>query len=779
MKKVTKKSLMLLLKGVFAIALFSVIVLNMYSVKATDQKNYSTFNFDQLEETNKEKWEEYCRLSFNDQGKKDQEECYKRLRDTLKDFYEELYKLLATYQNDDLYINDQVILWTVFFSQFDTPTTGNDPYTVNNNNSNLNPFEQWAKNYFGFNLDGSKGEGVSTKPDYSNINYYAQETDTLKILIRNCVAYTTTCYGVVGDVTYVTASDGTKNATCPSGGSPTYNLHGEASPVCADNIETYNMGFWKYFLSKIAHDEDLGIFAIVRFLGFSYNDENYDACHEYDSTYPEGVHYVYNEDPKVDYNMYFDFLKENAYFDNKANLQYYFNDVLVLADVDCLKNDVCENSLEAKGEEEYHKYQEMLEYDRLEIIYDILEILDAYNIGIQYGSYNPKSDLIPGNHDYNRKAYYWPIGSDETTEKNGVIFADGEPASTTVKSYFGERTNEVTGKKEMHYGIDIEGQNGVTNVIAVEKGEVITVVDSCSPGDYECNEGYGNEIIISHPDGNFTVYASLASIDPAVTVGSTVLKGQLIGKVGQTGRTKSADLHFELREGGNSITHAVNPTKLLSASEPRPSGYGGGDFSMHSTSLTKEEFVTGMKNYCNRGGCGGSLSYFAQHADTIYDVSVSNGLNPEFTVVRAINEGFSPGSSRNNYWGIGCTNTGGLAACKSYSSFESGIKGLANLGIVRKYDSALEVFTKGHYAYIGSYWYNPGSSSKGGCYYFPYIKEYYTDTSRIPVVENACAAGRSCTDAGCTKTNDADQEAYGYYQIRTMTKSRYNIWGLN
>ena len=565
----------------------------------------------------------------------------------------------------------------------------------------------------------------------------------------------------------------------PSGGSPTYDLPNETSPSCADNIETYSMGFWKYFLSKIAHDEKLGIFSIVRFLGFHYDDENYTSCHTYDSTYPEGVHYVYNEDPRVDYNMYFDFLKTTTYFDNKANLQYFFDDVLLLADVDCLKNDVCENSLEAKGEEEYAKYQEMLEYDRQKIIYNILEILDAYDIGIQYGSYYPKSDLIPGNHEYTRKAYYWPIGSDEITEKNGVLFADGDPASTSVKSYFGERTNEVTGKKEMHYGIDISGTEGTTNVIAVEKGEVISVVDSCSAGDYECNEGYGNTIIISHPDGNYTVYASLASVDTAVTVGSTVLKGQLIGKVGQTGRTKSADLHFEIRQGGNSTVNAIDPVSLISSSEPRPTGYGGGDFSMHSTSLTKEEFVNGLKDYCSRTGCSGSMAFFAQNGETIYDVSMANGLNPEFTVVRAINEGFSPGSSRNNYWGIGCTNTGGLAACKSYGSFSAGIKGLATLGIVQKYDSALEVFTKGHYAYIGSNWYNPGSSSSGGCYYFPYIKEYYTDTGRIPTVENACAAGRTCSGGSCIPTNDADQEAYGYYQIRTMTKSRYNIWGLS
>ena len=174
---------MLLLKSVFVIALFSVIVINMYSVKATE-KNYKSFDFDKLEEKNKQNWMDYCESSFNDQGKKAVNKCYDKLTDTLEDFYKELYKILAKYQEDNLYINDQVILWTVFFSQFDSPTTGNTPYTVNNNNSDESNFEQWAHNYFGFNLDGTSGEGVSTKPDYSNIEYYANETDTLKILIR-------------------------------------------------------------------------------------------------------------------------------------------------------------------------------------------------------------------------------------------------------------------------------------------------------------------------------------------------------------------------------------------------------------------------------------------------------------------------------------------------------------------------------------------------------------------------------------------------------------------
>ena len=56
MKRVTKRRLMLLLKSVFVIALFSVMVFNMYSAKAVDKKDYSSFNWDKFKEENLDNW---------------------------------------------------------------------------------------------------------------------------------------------------------------------------------------------------------------------------------------------------------------------------------------------------------------------------------------------------------------------------------------------------------------------------------------------------------------------------------------------------------------------------------------------------------------------------------------------------------------------------------------------------------------------------------------------------------------------------------------------------
>jgi hypothetical protein len=324
---------------------------------------------------------------------------------------------------------------------------------------------------------------------------------------------------------------------------------------------------------------------------------------------------------------------------------------------------------------------------------------------------------------------------------------------------------------QMHYGIDISGVEGSTNVIAVYSGTVYSVVSNCTKGDYTCNDGYGNTIIISHPNGDYTVYGHLSSIQPNITVGYDVVKGELIGKVGATGDTNTAALHYELRKGGNSVENAENPTDTTSPDNPRPA-IASGDFSVHETSLTKDQFCSGLRSYCNNHSCG----VFSVNCETVYDTSISSNVNPELVVARAMCEGFSPGGSTNNYWGIGCTNTGGGRDCRSYSSLASGIQGFAS--VVAKYDTASQMMSK--YAYIGKYWYNPGSWSTGGCIYFSYIRQYMS-SGRQSTVNSVCSSSAHCDTSGgqCTPTTQEDQDAYATWQVANkMGPIRYNIWGL-
>ena len=71
--------------------------------------------------------------------------------------------------------------------------------------------------------------------------------------------------------------------------------------------------------------------------------------------------------------------------------------------------------------------------------------------------------------------------------------------------------------------------------------------------------GYGKMIEIDHGNGLATRYGHLSSID--VEVGNTVRSGQVIGKVGTTGRSTGPHLHYETRIDGE----AVDPLRFLRA----------------------------------------------------------------------------------------------------------------------------------------------------------------------------------------------------------------------
>jgi murein DD-endopeptidase MepM/ murein hydrolase activator NlpD len=61
--------------------------------------------------------------------------------------------------------------------------------------------------------------------------------------------------------------------------------------------------------------------------------------------------------------------------------------------------------------------------------------------------------------------------------------------------------------------------------------------------------GYGNYVVIAHPDGFVTVYGHLQSI--AVKAGQVVHQGQIVGYQGSTGWSTGPHLHFEIRHRGD------------------------------------------------------------------------------------------------------------------------------------------------------------------------------------------------------------------------------------
>jgi murein DD-endopeptidase MepM/ murein hydrolase activator NlpD len=121
------------------------------------------------------------------------------------------------------------------------------------------------------------------------------------------------------------------------------------------------------------------------------------------------------------------------------------------------------------------------------------------------------------------------------------------PIEGRVGSSFGERQDPFNGEGAFHAGIDIDAPSG-TPVRATADGEVTSA---------EMVAGYGREIILDHGHDVRTVYGHLSTI--AVMPGQHVIRGQVIGFVGQSGRATGPHLHYEVR------VHKVpvNPHKYL------------------------------------------------------------------------------------------------------------------------------------------------------------------------------------------------------------------------
>ena len=118
-------------------------------------------------------------------------------------------------------------------------------------------------------------------------------------------------------------------------------------------------------------------------------------------------------------------------------------------------------------------------------------------------------------------------------------------------SSFGVRPDPFTGAPAMHTGLDIHGEEGEP-VRATADGTVTAAGWS---------GGYGKSVDIDHGNGLSTRYAHLSSID--VQAGQPIKAGQIVGKVGSTGRSTGSHLHYETRLKGE----ALDPQKFLRAGQ--------------------------------------------------------------------------------------------------------------------------------------------------------------------------------------------------------------------
>ncbi len=125
--------------------------------------------------------------------------------------------------------------------------------------------------------------------------------------------------------------------------------------------------------------------------------------------------------------------------------------------------------------------------------------------------------------------------------RNEVFIAGRPILKGWMSSSYGYRTDPFKGHKAWHKGIDFAGKQG-SDVVAVGSG-VVTRAGK--------RRGYGQLVEISHPHGYTTRYAHNAEI--LVSPGDIVKQGQVISKMGSSGRSTGPHVHFEVLKGGKSV----------------------------------------------------------------------------------------------------------------------------------------------------------------------------------------------------------------------------------
>jgi murein DD-endopeptidase MepM/ murein hydrolase activator NlpD len=144
----------------------------------------------------------------------------------------------------------------------------------------------------------------------------------------------------------------------------------------------------------------------------------------------------------------------------------------------------------------------------------------------------------------------------ESEAEQTAAFPSGNPVAgdPSISSEFGLRSNPFGGRSyEMHEGIDFAGPVGKP-ILATAQGVVVNA---------EYSGGYGNQVKIDHGYGYETLYAHLSELE--VKIGDRVERGDVLGYLGNTGRSSGPHLHYGVYRNGR----AVNPRYYLKLPETK------------------------------------------------------------------------------------------------------------------------------------------------------------------------------------------------------------------
>ena len=141
----------------------------------------------------------------------------------------------------------------------------------------------------------------------------------------------------------------------------------------------------------------------------------------------------------------------------------------------------------------------------------------------------------------------------DTLQDGAIAIPSEKPVRTAAfTSGFGVRSDPFRHGAAMHPGIDLSGPAG-TPIYATADGTVLRA--GWNSG------GYGNLIELDHGRGIATRYGHLSAI--LIHAGDHIARGQLIGRMGSTGRSTGNHLHYEVRIDGR----PVNPVPFMRATD--------------------------------------------------------------------------------------------------------------------------------------------------------------------------------------------------------------------
>jgi murein DD-endopeptidase MepM/ murein hydrolase activator NlpD len=135
-----------------------------------------------------------------------------------------------------------------------------------------------------------------------------------------------------------------------------------------------------------------------------------------------------------------------------------------------------------------------------------------------------------------------------------LMVPSSAPVDGPIGSGFGFRLDPINGRSALHQGLDFPAETG-TPIHAAAGGMVVA---------NEWHPEYGHMLEIDHGNGLVTRYAHCSSVD--VVLGALVRRGQQVARVGTSGRSTGAHLHFEVLVDGV----PQDPARFLAGPPPMP-----------------------------------------------------------------------------------------------------------------------------------------------------------------------------------------------------------------